>query len=76
MEVVLEKEKLTCSIGVAPNKLVAKIAPDFRKPYGLTVVKEENVKEFPFPLKVRKIPGVGPNIDRILKEQISIQLVI
>jgi DNA polymerase IV (DinB-like DNA polymerase) len=64
MEELLKKEKLTCSIGVAPNKLVAKIASDFRKPYGLTVVK------------VRKIPGVGQKTDRILKEQISIPLVI
>jgi len=68
MEEVLEKERLTCSVGVAPNKLVAKIASDFKKPYGLTVVKEEDVKEFLFPLDVRKIPGVGPKTERILKE--------
>jgi len=68
MEEVLEKEKLTCSVGVGPNKMVAKIASDFRKPYGLTVVKEEDVREFLFPLKVRKIPAVGPKTERILKE--------
>jgi DNA polymerase IV (DinB-like DNA polymerase) len=68
MEEVLEKERLTCSVGVAPNKLVAKIASDFKKPYGLTVVKEEDVKEFLFLLNVRKIPGVGPKTERILKE--------
>jgi len=68
MEEVLDKEKLTCSIGVAPNKMVAKIASDYKKPYGLTVVKEEDVKGFLFPLKVGKIPGVGPKTDRRLKE--------
>ena len=68
MEEVLDKEKLTCSIGVASNKMVAKIASDFKKPYGLTVVKEDDVKEFLFPLKVRKIPGVGPKTERSLKE--------
>ena len=69
MEEVLEKESLTCSIGVAPNKMVAKIASDFKKPYGLTVVKEDDVKEFLFPLKTGKIPGVGPKTQRILKAQ-------
>jgi DNA polymerase IV (archaeal DinB-like DNA polymerase) len=68
MEEVLEKERLTCSVGVAPNKLVAKVASDFKKPYGLTVVKQDDVKEFLFPLDVRKIPGVGPKTERILKE--------
>lgn len=68
MEEVLEKEKLTCSVGVGPNKMIAKIASDFKKPQGLTVVKEEDVKDFLFPLKVRKIPGVGPKTERILKE--------
>jgi DNA polymerase IV (DinB-like DNA polymerase) len=68
MEEVLEKESLTCSIGVAPNKMIAKIASDFKKPYGLTVVEEDDVKEFLFPLKAGKIPGVGPKTQRILKE--------
>jgi DNA polymerase IV (DinB-like DNA polymerase) len=68
MEEVQEKERLTCSVGVAPNKMVAKIASDYKKPYGLTVVKEENVKDFLFPLAVRKIPGVGPKTERALKE--------
>ena len=68
MEEVLEKEKLTCSIGVAPNKMVAKIASDYRKPYGLTVVKEEDVRGFLYPLQVRKMPGVGPKTESRLKE--------
>ncbi len=68
MEEVLEKEHLTCSIGVAPNKMVAKIASDFKKPYGLTVVKPEKVKDFLFPLEVRKIPGIGPKTEKALLE--------
>jgi DNA polymerase IV (DinB-like DNA polymerase) len=68
MEEVLEKEKLTCSIGVAPNKMVAKIASDFRKPYGLTVVQPEDVKNFLFPLEVRRIPGIGPKTEQALLE--------
>ena len=68
MEEILNKEDLTCSIGVAPNKMVAKIASDYRKPYGLTAVKEEDVLEFLFPLKVRALPGVGPKTERRLKE--------
>jgi len=68
MEEVLEKERLTCSIGVAPNKLVAKIASDFKKPYGLTVVKPEDVQAFLHPLAVRKILGVGPKTEHALKD--------
>lgn len=68
MEEILEKERLTCSVGVGPNKLVAKIASDYRKPYGLTVVREEDVRGFLFPLKVRKLPGVGPKTEARLKE--------
>ena len=65
---VLNKEKLTCSVGVGPNKLIAKLASDYRKPYGLTIVKPENVKNFLKPLPVRKIPGIGPKAEIKLKE--------
>lgn len=52
-------ERITCSVGIAPNKSVAKIASGFQKPDGLTVVQPENVSEFLSPLSVTKIPGVG-----------------
>lgn len=68
MAEILDKENLTCSIGVAPNKMVAKIASDYKKPYGLTVVKDEDVREFLFPLEVRRLPGVGPKTERRLKD--------
>jgi DNA polymerase IV (DinB-like DNA polymerase) len=68
MEEVLDKEKLTCSIGGAPNKMLAKIGSDYKKPYGLTVIREEDAKEFLSTLKVRKIPGVGPKAERRLKD--------
>jgi DNA polymerase IV (DinB-like DNA polymerase) len=54
------REGLTCSVGVGPNKLVAKVASDFRKPDGLTVVRPEDVQAFLDPLPIRVIPGIGP----------------
>lgn len=51
---------LTCSIGIGPNKLIAKIASDFQKPDGLTVVKPDEVATFLAYLEVDKIPGIGP----------------
>lgn len=68
MEEVLSRENLTCSVGIGPNKMVAKIASDFQKPFGLTVVEEKDVKGFLFPLKVRSLPGVGPKTEGRLKE--------
>ncbi|MDD1762433.1 MAG: DNA polymerase IV [Methanothrix sp.] len=68
IEEVLHKEKLTCSIGVAPNKMLAKIGSDFKKPYGFTVIREEDAKDFLSPLQVRKIPGVGPKTEKMLKD--------
>ena len=50
---------LSCSIGIAPTKLVAKIASDFKKPRGLTVVEPVDIAAFLAPLPVRKIPGIG-----------------
>lgn len=59
---------LTCSAGVAPNKLVAKIASDFRKPGGITVVTPGLVADFMKSLSVRKIPGVGPATEKRLND--------
>ncbi|MBV8145132.1 MAG: DNA polymerase IV [Gammaproteobacteria bacterium] len=50
---------LTASVGVAPNKLVAKIASDLMKPDGLTVVEPERVHALLDPLSVRRLPGLG-----------------
>jgi len=57
---VFKETGLTISAGVAPNKLVAKIASDFDKPNGLTVVSPEKVRDFLKDLPIRKIPGIGP----------------
>jgi len=56
---VKTEQKLTCSIGVGPNKLVAKIASSSRKPDGLTVVKPEQVESFLSQLPVNRLIGVG-----------------
>jgi DNA polymerase IV len=51
---------LTCSIGVAPNKLIAKMASEFNKPNGISIVYPEDVQTKIWPLPVRKINGIGP----------------
>ena len=66
---VVEREGLTCSIGIGPNKLVAKIASDFQKPDGLTVVRPEAVQAFLDPLPIRRIPGIGPKSEASLHER-------
>jgi DNA polymerase IV (DinB-like DNA polymerase) len=53
------KEELTCSIGIGPSRIVAKIASDFQKPDGLTVVGPHQVLGFLDPLPVGRIPGIG-----------------
>ena len=65
---VREERRLTVSIGVGPNRLVAKIASDFDKPDGLTVVKPHRVQAFLDPLPVRAIHGVGPATEKALHE--------
>lgn len=64
---IYEREKLTCSIGIGPNKLIAKIASDFQKPDGLTVVKEDDAEKFLAPLPVRKLLWVGRKTEQKLK---------
>jgi DNA polymerase IV len=56
---IRELTGLTASVGVAPNKLVAKIASDLGKPDGLTVVEPARVREVLDPLSVRRLPGLG-----------------
>ena len=59
---------LTSSIGIAPTKVVAKIASDVNKPNGLTVVVPEDLFSFLAPMPVRKIPGVGRKAETELFE--------
>lgn len=63
---ILAAEHLTASVGVGPNKLVAKIASDVDKPNGLTVVDESAVADWLAPLPIRVIPGVGPKTGAVL----------
>ena len=65
---VRRERGLTVSVGVGPNKLVAKIASDFDKPDGLTVVRPGRVAAFLEPLPVRKLRGVGPRTEEALRE--------
>jgi len=60
---------ITCSIGIAPNKSLAKIASDRQKPDGLTVVPFDDPKGFLAPLPVADIPGVGTKTQAFLKEK-------
>jgi DNA polymerase IV len=63
---ILEATGLTCSIGVAPNKLIAKMASEFDKPNGISIVAEQDVQARIWPLPVRKINGIGPKSEEKL----------
>ncbi len=64
---ILEQEKLTCSCGVGPNKMIAKIACKIAKPNGVKVVSQEDAEKFVEPLDVEKIPGIGKKTAEILR---------
>ena len=64
---IFDATGLTCSVGVAPNKLLAKMASEFNKPRGIALVHEDDLERLIWPLACRKINGIGPKADEKLK---------
>jgi DNA polymerase-4 len=64
---IFEQTGLTCSIGIAPNKLLAKMASEFNKPKGIAVIFEDDLQGKIWPLACRKINGIGPKADAKLQ---------
>jgi len=69
-----ERTGLTCSIGVAPNKLIAKMASEFQKPNGISIVYESELAAKIWPLPCRRIHGIGPRMSARL-EQLGIRTI-
>ena len=63
---IFETTGLTCSIGVAPNKLLAKMASEFNKPNGISIVLEDALESTIWPLACRKMNGIGPKLEEKL----------
>ena len=66
---IFQETGLTCSIGVAPNKLLAKMASEFHKPNGISIVHEGDLSTLIWPVPCRKINGIGPKAEARLKAQ-------
>ncbi len=64
---IFDATGLTCSVGVAPNKLLAKMASEFNKPNGIAIVHEQDLQSMIWPLACRKINGIGPKADARLQ---------
>ena len=64
---IFEQTGLTCSVGVAPNKLLAKMASEFNKPKGISIIFEDDLPGKIWPLACRKINGIGPKADAKLQ---------
>jgi len=64
---IFQATGLTCSVGVAPNKLLAKMASEFNKPNGIAIVFEDDLQSKIWPLACRKINGIGPKADEKLQ---------
>jgi DNA polymerase-4 len=64
---IFDATGLTCSVGVAPNKLLAKMASEFNKPNGISIVHEDDLQTLVWPLACRKINGIGPKADEKLQ---------
>jgi DNA polymerase-4 len=64
---ILKKEKLTCSVGIAPNKLLSKLASRLKKPDGLVVIEKDEVENVLRDLPVSKLYGIGPKLEEALQ---------
>ena len=64
---ITDNTGLTCSIGVAPNKLLAKMASEFNKPNGISILYEQDLESKIWPLSCRKINGIGPKAEAKLQ---------
>ena len=71
---ILQETGLTCSVGVAPNKLLAKMASEFNKPNGISIVQDSDLQPLIWPLPCRKIKGIGPKSGARL-EQLGIRTI-
>ena len=67
-EEITKATGITCSLGIAPNKLLAKMASEMQKPDGVTVIIDKDIESRIWPLPVRKLWGVGPKSEAHLKE--------
>ena len=71
---IFDATGLTCSVGVAPNKLLAKMASELNKPNGISVLFEDDLQRLIWPLPCRKINGIGPKAEAKLAA-LGIQLI-
>jgi DNA polymerase-4 len=65
---VREATRLSCSLGITPNKLLSKIASELNKPAGVSVIRPDDIRSMVWPLAVRKINGIGPKANIRLEE--------
>lgn len=66
---IKEKLKVTCSVGIGQNKLIAKISAGMKKPDGLVIIKKKDSEKFLEPLSIREIPGIGPKTEQVLNQR-------
>jgi DNA polymerase IV (DinB-like DNA polymerase) len=72
---VSAKENITCSIGVADSKIIAKIATDMNKPNGLTIIEPSKALDVLAPLDVARIPGVGSVSQKLLLDRFKVKTI-
>ena len=65
---IFDDTGLTCSVGVAPNKLLAKMASEFNKPNGISIVEPDDLETMIWPLPCRKVNGIGPKAEAKLAQ--------